>query len=159
MAEIVLGLGSSHGPMLGSPVDDFLKHADRDINSKAHLDGAGVPITYQALLEQADPAIADELTPDAVGSKFRECQTGIARLAGHLAAVNPDVVVIIGDDQHEQFLTDNQPAILIYSGETSRTGCRHCLRPRPSTGNAPGRSITRRRRRGTIPWQPRSPAT
>jgi len=129
MAEIVLGLGSSHGPMLGSPVDDFLKHADRDINSKAHLDGAGVPITYQALLEQADPAIADELTPDAVGSKFRACQTGIARLAGHLAAVNPDVVVIIGDDQHEQFLTDNQPAILIYSGETIENG----VSPLPAT--------------------------
>jgi hypothetical protein len=31
VAEIILGIASSHGPILGSPVDDFLKHAERDM--------------------------------------------------------------------------------------------------------------------------------
>ncbi|MBT6284047.1 MAG: hypothetical protein HOI96_02580 [Rhodospirillaceae bacterium] len=46
MAEIILGIASSHGPMLGSPVDDFLKHAERDIANKAHLDLDGTELTY-----------------------------------------------------------------------------------------------------------------
>lgn len=129
MADIVLGLASSHGPMLGSPVEDFLKHAERDIANNAHLDLDGVELTYEALLEKADPSIADELLPDIVTSKVAGCQAGIAHLADALADEKPDVVVIIGDDQHEQFLSDNQPAVLIYSGETIENG----VLPLPAT--------------------------
>ena len=57
------------------------------------------------------------------------CQAGIGRLAETMADQKPDVVVIIGDDQHEQFLTDNRPAILIYSGETIENG----VLPLPAT--------------------------
>ena len=46
-----------------------------------------------------------------------------------MADQKPDVVVIMGDDQHEQFLTDNQPAILIYLGETIENG----VLPPPAT--------------------------
>lgn len=129
MAEIILGIASSHGPMLGSPVDDFLKHAERDIANKAHLDLDGTELTYEALLAKADPAIADELLPDVVSARVAACQAGIGRLAETMADQKPDVVVIIGDDQHEQFLTDNQPAILIYSGETIENG----VLPLPAT--------------------------
>jgi 3-O-methylgallate 3,4-dioxygenase len=31
-----------------------------------------------------------------------------------------DALIVVGDDQHEQFLDDNMPAILIYWGETIR---------------------------------------
>jgi len=122
VAEIVLGIASSHGPLLGSPAADILKHADRDINSKAHLDLAGGPVTYAGLLEKADPAIESELTDGVVAAKVDACQAGIARLAAVLEEVRPDVVVVVGDDQHEQFLEDNQPAVLIYSGETIENG-------------------------------------
>lgn len=122
MAEIVLGIASSHGPLLGSPAEDILKHADRDINGIAHLDLAGAPISYTDLLEKADAAIADELTDDIIAAKSDACQAGIARLGAALADVRPDVVVVIGDDQHEQFHEDNQPAILIFSGETIENG-------------------------------------
>jgi hypothetical protein len=118
MAEIVLGIASSHGPMLGSPATDFLKHADRDIHNKAHLDRDGVSILYEDMLKLADPAIAEELTPGAVEAKAAGCQAGIARLAEALSEAKPDVVVIVGDDQKEQFFEDNLPAMLIYSGAT-----------------------------------------
>ena len=118
MAEIVLGLASSHSPMLGSPAADYLKHADRDIRSDAHLDRAGAPASYDSLLATADPAIADELDAGTVAAKVAACQAGIDRLAGALAEARPDVVVVVGDDQKEQFLEDNLPAMLIYSGET-----------------------------------------
>jgi hypothetical protein len=129
LAEIVLALASSHGPMLGSPVDDFLKHADRDIHNKAHLDLAGGAITYDGLLAQADPAIAEELATDIIESKVAACQAAIAHLGDALEQADPDVIVIVGDDQHEQFLEDNQPAILIYSGDTISNG----VSPLPET--------------------------
>lgn len=118
MAEVVLGLASSHSPMLGSPVGDFLKHADRDVAGSRHLDRAGTPVSYGELLEKADPAIAAELAPDIVAAKVADCRAGLDRLADALATVRPDVVVVVGDDQKEQFLEDNLPAVLIYSGET-----------------------------------------
>lgn len=122
MAEIVLGIASSHGPMLGSPAADFLKHAERDIANNAHLDLEGAPLSYTELLDKADPAIAQELLPEIVEERVAGCQDGIERLARTLGEVRPDVVVIIGDDQHEQFLEDNQPAVLIYSGDTIENG-------------------------------------
>ena len=129
MAEIVLGIASSHGPLLGSPAEDFLKHADRDINNKAHLDLEGQQLTYGELLAKADPGLSDELLPEVVEERVAGCQAGIARLAAALDAVSPDVVVVIGDDQHEQFHEDNQPAVLIYSGETIENG----VSPLPET--------------------------
>lgn len=122
MAEIVLGIASSHGPLLGSPAEDILKHADRDINSKAHLDLDGAPLTYQELLDKADPALAEELRPEIVTARSADCQAGIVRLGAALEEARPDAVIVVGDDQHEQFLEDNQPAILIYSGESIENG-------------------------------------
>ena len=122
MADIVLGIASSHGPMLGSPVNDFLKHAERDLANKAHLDLDGVELTYDAMFEKTVPAIADELRADVISDKVAGCQAGIAHLVETLAEVDLDVIVIIGDGQHEQFLSDNQQAVLIYSGETIENG-------------------------------------
>ena len=82
MAEIILGIASSHGPMLGSPVDDFLKHAERDIANKAHIDLDGTELTYEALLAKADPAIADELLPDVVSARVAACLPGRYRASG-----------------------------------------------------------------------------
>ncbi len=118
MAEVVLALASSHSPMLGSPVEDFLKHADRDKASRSHLDRTGAEVTYGELLAKADPAIAAELAAGVIAARVADCQAGVDRLAEALEAVRPDVVVVVGDDQKEQFLEDNLPAILIYSGET-----------------------------------------
>ena len=52
--------------MLGRPAADILKHAERDIANKAHLDLDGAPLSYGALLEKVDSAIAEELLPDVV---------------------------------------------------------------------------------------------
>ena len=38
MAEIVLALAASHGPMLGSTADDILRHGGRDRNGEAVME-------------------------------------------------------------------------------------------------------------------------
>ena len=79
MAEIILGIASSHGPMLGSPVDAFLKHAERDIANKAHLDLDGNALTYEALRAKADPEIAGELLADVASARVAACHAVIGR--------------------------------------------------------------------------------
>src|SRR3546814_16213020 len=42
----------------------------------------------------------------------------IDRLGRTLAEARPDAVIVIGDDQMEQFFDDNMPAMLVYWGDT-----------------------------------------
>jgi 3-O-methylgallate 3,4-dioxygenase len=50
-------------------------------------------------------------------SKQESCQQAILALSKKLAEVSPDVIVIIGDDQHELFHEDGMPAFAIFWGE------------------------------------------
>ena len=52
MADIVLGLGTSHSPMLNSPAEDYPKHAEIDAKGRRLLDKFGRPTTYGELLRQ-----------------------------------------------------------------------------------------------------------
>jgi 3-O-methylgallate 3,4-dioxygenase len=50
--------------------------------------------------------------------RYESTQVALRTLTRTLEAARPDVVLILGDDQHEQFLDDNLPALAIYHGET-----------------------------------------
>ena len=45
------------------------------------------------------------------------CTANVQRLAGVIENANLDALIIIGDDQNEQFFDDNMPAILVYWGD------------------------------------------
>ncbi len=118
MAEIVLGVGTSHSPLLNSPAEDYPKHAQIDASGRKLLDKMGQQVTYGDLLAQADPSIKDQIEHKVLEERAARCTANIARMAQVIEAAKLDALIIIGDDQHEQFLDDNIPAMLIYSGET-----------------------------------------
>ena len=118
MAEIVLGIGSSHSPLLNSPAEDYPRHAEIDASGRKLIDKTGKPRTYGELLEQADPSIKDQIRPEVLQERAARCTANIERLERELAGASLDALIIIGDDQHEQFFDDNMPAILVYAGET-----------------------------------------
>jgi 3-O-methylgallate 3,4-dioxygenase len=117
MAEVVLGLASSHTPQLSTSADYWAQHAARDQRNARLLGSDGRYYTYDELLAAADPALADELAPPVWRSKFDRAQAAVETLARRLAAAEPDVVVIVGDDQHELFGADGVPAIGLFTGE------------------------------------------
>jgi len=117
MAEIVLAIGTSHSPLLNSPAEDYPKHAAIDASGRKLLDKEGRPCTYGELLEKADPSIKRQIEPNVLEERAARCTQNIARLSRALADARLDALIIIGDDQHEQFFDDNMPAILIYWGE------------------------------------------
>jgi 3-O-methylgallate 3,4-dioxygenase len=118
MADIVLAIGTSHSPLLNSPAEDYPKHAAIDASGRKLLDKNGKPTTYGALLEQADPSIKRQIEPQVLEERSAQCTANIERLSRDLAEANLDALIIVGDDQHEQFFDDNMPAMLIYWGET-----------------------------------------
>ena len=118
MADIVLAIGTSHSPLLNSPAEDYPKHAAIDASGRKLLDKNGNPTTYGELLEKADPSIKQQIEPQVLEERSARCTANIERLSREIAEAKLDALVIIGDDQHEQFFDDNMPAILIYWGET-----------------------------------------
>ena len=117
MADIVLAIGTSHSPLLNSPAEDYPKHAAIDASGRKLLDMQGRPCTYGELLEKADPSIKRQIEPNVLEQRSAHCTKNITRLTRELSQAKLDALIVIGDDQHEQFFDDNMPAILIYWGE------------------------------------------
>jgi hypothetical protein len=116
MAEIVIGVASSHTPQLSSGVDMWGDHAERDRRNPLLLGTDARYHSYAELLAQADPAIETELAPEVWDGKYQRCQHAIEELAGRLQAANADIALVIGDDQREMFTDDGIPAFACFTG-------------------------------------------
>jgi 3-O-methylgallate 3,4-dioxygenase len=118
MARIVLGLATSHSPQLSLPAEHWLLRGEEDQNNQSlYRVSDGKHVTFEELLAEAAPSIAQELTPEVFQKRYAANQQGIAKLAEALERVAPDVLVVLGDDQQEAFHDDNMPAFCVYWGE------------------------------------------
>jgi 3-O-methylgallate 3,4-dioxygenase len=115
MADIVIGIASSHTPQLSSGVDMWPDHARRD-QRYALLGKDAEYHTYEETLAGADPAIARELEPEVWERKYQRVQAAIESLSAALAAAGADVALVIGDDQRELFVDDGIPAFACFTG-------------------------------------------
>src|SRR5204862_517149 len=79
MAKLVLGIGTSHTPMLNAPAEDWPRFIDRDA-VRDFLDKEGQRTTYEELLDRAEPHVAAELTPERFAARHAEAQAGVAHL-------------------------------------------------------------------------------
>ena len=118
MARIVLGIASSHSPQLNTPPEAWAGHINRDMHVYELIDRTGNPTTYEKLLAGADPGVAAALARDVQQRRHEACQAAVRHLAARIEDVAPDVVVIVGEDQHELFHDDCMPALLVYWGDT-----------------------------------------
>ena len=60
MAEIVLGIGSSHGPLLSTPPEKWDLRAQADRENKRHW-YRGKTYDYESLLKERAPGFAKEV--------------------------------------------------------------------------------------------------
>jgi 3-O-methylgallate 3,4-dioxygenase len=110
MAEIVLGIGSSHSPVLSIDYAAFPDLAARDRGNPYVRD-------FDGMVKAKASWIGRELAPAVTRGRHEAAQAAIARLGAAIADAKPDALVVIGDDQNEWFSTDGQPALCIYWGE------------------------------------------
>ncbi len=116
MAEIVFGLGASHGPLLVTPPDewDLRANVDRKNPALAFRDGTYSFAELHRL--RGGDEFESQNTSDVRKHRFDLCQRHLDELGRRATAAKPDVVVIIGDDQHEWFRGDIQPTFAIFHG-------------------------------------------
>src|SRR5215510_11446446 len=99
MARIVLGIGTSHTPMLNVGPEEWPLFEELD-RKRAHLHKDGTRATYDDLLAVAPSSLHAELIAETHAKRHGEAMAALGRLREALSAAKPDVVVIVGDDQH-----------------------------------------------------------
>jgi len=119
MADIVLGIGSSHGPLLSTPPEQWDLRAKADRANKNHW-FRGKTYDYESLLQARAPGFASEIGVDKRRERFMQCRQALEALGQKFDAVAPDAVVILGNDQREFFNPGLTPAITVYRGAQIR---------------------------------------
>ena len=118
MAQLVLGIGTSHTPMLNAPAEDWPRFYERDSKRTNLLDTEGRLTSYAEQLKHAPAGITAEITPERMQARHRAVEGAMARLGDFLREARLDTLIVVGDDQDELYHPDNMPGMLIYYGET-----------------------------------------
>ena len=106
MAEI-FGLGCSHGPIILTPPEVWAKTRERIY---ARIPNYEPPGQLLEELGQDNGLTQDRLDQQKVMESFKV-------MHDRLHDWNPDVLMVIGDDQAENFLQDNLPPFCLYTGD------------------------------------------
>ena len=121
MAKIVGGFASSHSPLMSLTGELWAVHAQNDLrNSELVRPPNGELVSYEELLATADPGIAELANVETFTGRVENIQQGLNKLQSRFEEVNPDVVVMFGDDQSELFFDDNMPSINVYWGDSMK---------------------------------------
>ena len=124
MAKLAAAFGSSHSVMLAAELEDWLRgFRQSDLRMKFY-DNEGKPCTYQDVLASAPPNIGELVADGAITERYHQVQEAMKRMRREIAGANLDVLVIVGDDQHELFKDTHMPSIGIYYGESIRNAAR-----------------------------------
>jgi len=117
MAEIVLGMWTSHGPTLSTTPEQWLLRVSADRKNRHPFRGQVHDFETLVNLRRDEGLAAASALPERE-RRAASCQASIAEMADRFAAARCDVAVIMGNDQRELFLEDITPAITVYLGET-----------------------------------------
>lgn len=119
MAELVLGVGSSHGPMLNTPPERWGDRAEAD-RRNTNLIFEGREYDFETLLaERGGPeAFADRLGEEVWRDQHARCQRALDELHRRIADVAPDVAIIVSSDHKEIFQDELLPSLAVYWGDS-----------------------------------------
>jgi 3-O-methylgallate 3,4-dioxygenase len=99
MANLTGCVAMSHGPQLMLDPDHW------------HL------LATRASEQLPDKPELERETHEVQWTKWNGCREAISKLREKINALSPDVLIVVGDDQHENLIDDNMPPFTIYMGE------------------------------------------
>src|SRR5205823_7971797 len=116
MGEI-LGIGVTHYPRLIQPDQKMAGLLDRTLNSDQVPEEMKDPARWPEPMRQewADPVASAVEHRKRLVAGFRKCREA-------LDAFDPDVVLIWGDDQYENFREDGVPSFCVFAMTASTRG-------------------------------------
>jgi Catalytic LigB subunit of aromatic ring-opening dioxygenase len=132
MAEIIMGVGTSHTPLLAIEPKKWNEYIARDYTRDNLNLSDGRWVSYDQLNQMRNGRYADITDVETFVRKSDICQRALDRLGDDIAAADPDVIVIVTDDETELFDRMNTPAVSIYYGDDIITHPRKRPEPMPS---------------------------
>lgn len=121
MAEIILGIGTSHSPMLSLDASLWNDYAANDRNHPDLVfppDGLVRPFD-EAVKHHVPQSILDQpRTVEVFQEQSDRCSAALVKLTEALKEAEPDVTIIVSDDQDEWFFEDMMPAFAVFWGES-----------------------------------------
>ena len=121
MAEIIVGIGTSHTPLLSLDPALWETYAVGDQrNPELAYPPDGVVLPW----EEGKAHISSEIKARYQGSapfakQYERCQRGLDILAETLQGAEPDVTIIVSDDQDEWLFEDNMPTFAVYWADSA----------------------------------------
>jgi Catalytic LigB subunit of aromatic ring-opening dioxygenase len=117
VAQIVLGIGTSHSPLLLLGADDWALRSADDRRSRGLNTLDGRLLSYDALAAERGEPYAAQSNPALFPALAQRAEQALDRLADALTAARPDLLLVVGDDQGELFGQENMPAVSVFCGE------------------------------------------
>ncbi len=117
MARIVLGMGTSHGPMLSTPPELWDLRVPDDRRMRHHYKGR--TWTFDELVElRKGECLGRQITPDVWQARHAAGRLALSKMIDVFERTNPDIAVIVGNDQMEIFRDTLIPAFSVLWGDT-----------------------------------------
>jgi hypothetical protein len=113
MANIVLGIGASHGPTIQTPPDRWLLLGDKDREDPRY--------SYGAVLDMAPQDMEDQITPARMQQRHEANQRGIQKVREVMAEASVDAYIVISNPHGVPPANRMDPVFGIYmSGRESK---------------------------------------
>ncbi len=116
MAQIALGIGTSHAPQLSTPPEEWGRRAQADRRNPA-LAYRGGDHSFEELNGLRDAAFAGELELELQRERHTRARAAIDELGRIVRDSGVDVLVVVSSDHKEIFTDELLPAFAVYWGE------------------------------------------
>ena len=115
MAEIVLGIGTSHTPLLSLRPELWPEYAKGDErNPELAYPPNGLVMPFEQGIDYLTPEVKAKYEgPAPFVDQARRFQRALDTLADTLQAAEADITVVISDDQDEWFFEHNMPRFAV----------------------------------------------
>jgi hypothetical protein len=116
-SRIVLGLGTSHSPLLAFDAPTWASRARDDLKNESLNLSDGRLISYEQLKAERGENYTTQATLQQFEEQIALSQVALDKLADELERAAPDIAIIIGDDHGELFSASNVPGFAIFYGD------------------------------------------
>ncbi len=116
MAKVILGIGTSHSPILTLGGEEWHNRGRADLKNPRLTLADGRSMSYAELVAERGEPYSKEAVVDNFIALAKRSQAHLDHLAEEIAKASPDVVVIVGDDQAELYTPGNMPAVGVFWG-------------------------------------------
>jgi catalytic LigB subunit of aromatic ring-opening dioxygenase len=117
MAKIAMGIGTSHGPLLNTPPEEWGQRAAADRRSR-ELIYQGVGYTFEQLREARGRDFSDECAMDVWVRRYTAARAAIDELGRRIVEADLDALVVVSSDHKETFGDELLAQFAFYWGDS-----------------------------------------